>query len=76
MAYLAPESPWNCVRRGKFDQARQSLVRLRPYASEKEIDGMLALIRHTNMLEEAETKDATFFDAFRGTNLRRTEIVS
>jgi SP family general alpha glucoside:H+ symporter-like MFS transporter len=76
MAYLAPESPWNAVRRGKDELARQALVRLRPHANDKEVDGMLALIKHTTMLEDAETKGASFFDCFRGTNLRRTEIVS
>ncbi|KAJ9118915.1 hypothetical protein QFC24_005878 [Naganishia onofrii] len=28
-AFLAPESPWNAVRRGNYDQARKSLMRLR-----------------------------------------------
>lgn len=37
---------------------------------------MLALIQHTTELEKAETSGATYLDCFRGTNLRRTEIVS
>lgn len=77
LAYLAPESPWNAVRRGKMDVARDALRRLRSTnASEKEIDAALALIQHTNEMEVAETKGATYLDCFKGTNARRTEIVS
>lgn len=76
IAYLAPESPWNCVRRGKFEQARRSLMRLASDSSEKEreVNAQLAYIRYTTDMEKAETEGATFLDCFRGTNLRRTEI--
>ncbi|KAK1926007.1 general substrate transporter [Papiliotrema laurentii] len=75
IAYLAPESPWNAVRRGQVELARTSLRRIRSKeASEKEIDAVLALIQHTTELEKAETSGATYLDCFRGTNLRRTEI--
>ena len=76
--YIAPESPWNAVRRSKLDQARNSLERLRQNApdSEREVDATLAYIRYTTDLEKAETANASFLDCFRGTNLRRTEIVS
>jgi len=75
-AYLAPESPWNSVRRGNMDQARKSLMRLRQDTPDKErqVDATLAYIHYTNELEKAETADARFIDCFRGTNLRRTEI--
>ena len=75
IGYLAPESPWNAVRRGKIDLARESLTRLRRHASEKEIDGTLALMQHTTELEKQETDGASYLDCFRGTNRRRTEIV-
>jgi MFS transporter, SP family, general alpha glucoside:H+ symporter len=77
-AYLAPESPWNAVRRGKFDLARRSLERLRQETPEKEreVDASLAYIKYTTELERAETEGASFLECFRGTNLRRTEIVS
>ena len=76
--YLAPESPWNAVRRNKLDQARHSLNRLRQIKPDKEVqvDATLAYIRYTTELEKAETENASFLDCFRGTNLRRTEIVS
>ncbi|KAF4170046.1 hypothetical protein CNMCM6936_005191 [Aspergillus lentulus] len=75
-AYLAPESPWNAVRRGKVDQARKSLKRLRQDTPEKdrEIEATLAYIQHTTKLEQAETENASFLECFKGTNRRRTEI--
>ncbi|KAL4888352.1 general substrate transporter [Aspergillus ambiguus] len=75
-AYLAPESPWNAVRRGKIEQARGSLMRLRQDTPERqqEVEATLAYIRHTTELEKSETANASFLDCFKGTNLRRTEI--
>ncbi|EAW12296.1 putative MFS alpha-glucoside transporter [Aspergillus clavatus NRRL 1] len=75
-AYFAPESPWNAVRRGKVDQARKSLLRLRQDTPdrEREVDATLAYIRHTTQLEQSETANANFLECFKGTNLRRTEI--
>ncbi|KAJ6037374.1 hypothetical protein N7540_001653 [Penicillium herquei] len=75
-AFLAPESPWNAVRRGNTEVARNSLLRLREDTPEKEqeVDMTLAYIMYTTELEKADTENATFLDCFRGTNLRRTEI--
>lgn len=77
-AYLAPESPWNAVRRNNIEQARASLIRLRESSadSDREVEAALAYIRHTTALEQAETANASFIECFQGTNLRRTEIVS
>lgn len=36
----------------------------------------MALIDHTHELEALETKNASLFNCFKGTNLRRLEIVS
>jgi len=77
-AYYAPESPWNCVRRGKIDEAKRSLMRLTEDSPEKEeeVEATLAYIQYTTEMEAAETENASFFECFSGTNLRRTEIVS
>jgi SP family general alpha glucoside:H+ symporter-like MFS transporter len=77
-AYFAPESPWNAVRRGKFELAKKSLMRLRRDTPEKEreVEATLAYIKFTTELERAETESASFLECFKGTNLRRTEIVS
>jgi MFS transporter, SP family, general alpha glucoside:H+ symporter len=42
---------------------------------EQEVEAALAYIRHTTELEKADTESASFFECFKGTNLRRTEIV-
>lgn len=75
-AYFAPESPWNCVRRGKTEEARKSLFRLRQDTPERtqQVESSLALIEYTTELERHETENASFADCFRGTSLRRTEI--
>ena len=77
-AYYAPESPWNCVRRGKIEEATRSLMRLTEDSPEKEeeVEAALAYIQYTTEMEAAETENASIFECFRGTNLRRTEIVS
>lgn len=77
-AWFAPESPWNAVRRGKLEVAKTSLLRLSAESETKERDAeaTLAYIQHTTEIEKAETEGATFWDCFKGTNLRRTEIVS
>jgi MFS transporter, SP family, general alpha glucoside:H+ symporter len=75
-AYLAPESPWNSVRRNKFDEAKRSLMRLRQDTPDKEaeVESTLAYIRYITELEKSETANASFWECFRGINLRRTEI--
>ncbi|KAB5523173.1 putative MFS alpha-glucoside transporter [Coniochaeta sp. 2T2.1] len=75
-AYLAPESPWNAVRRDKINLARRSMSRLRQDSpdKEREVEAAVAYIRYTTALERAETESASLLECFRGTNLRRTEI--
>lgn len=75
-AYFAPESPWNAVRREKYDVAKQSLMRLRQDTPDKErdVDAALAYITYTTKLEKSETESASFLECFQGANLRRTEI--
>lgn len=77
LAYLAPESPWNAVRRQKIDLARKSLARLVGKSDDQahEVECSLAYIIYTNDQEQLETEGARLIDCFRGTNLRRTEIV-
>jgi MFS transporter, SP family, general alpha glucoside:H+ symporter len=77
-AWFAPESPWNSVRRGKLDEAKNSLMRLSDDADDKaeRVEMSLAYIRYITEMEKAESQGASFFELFKGTNLRRTEIVS
>lgn len=76
VAYFAPESPWNSIRRGKSEEARRSLLRLRQDTPERvqQVESTLAYISYTTEMERIETENASFADCFKGTNLRRTEI--
>lgn len=69
---FAPESPWHLVRKGKLDEAEKSLRRLQK--NDDEIQNTLATIIHTNQLEVQLTVGTSYWDCFRGTELRRTEI--
>ncbi|EOO00253.1 putative maltose permease mal61 protein [Phaeoacremonium minimum UCRPA7] len=75
--WFAPESPWWLVRRGKVEAAKKSLLRLTSLNRETEFDAeeTVAMMVHTTALEERTTHGATYWDCFKGHDLRRTEIV-
>lgn len=73
-ALLAPESPWFLVRKGKLEQAKRSLQRLSEPEHNVDYDSVIAMMVHTDKVEKEERAGVTYWDAFRGTNLRRTEI--
>lgn len=75
--YMAPESPWWLVRRERLDDAKKALLRLTTMDKETEFDAdeTIAMMVHTTALEQKITKGASYLDCFRGTDLRRTEIV-
>lgn len=76
IAYFAPESPWSSVRRGRIEEARRSLWRLRQTSttSEHQIEASLALIMHTTAMERQQVQGASYIDCFKGIDRRRTEI--
>jgi len=74
--YLAPESPWWEVRRGNREGARRALERLTTKGNpDYNVDEVLAMIEHTNKLEESLSEGTSYWDCFKGVNLRRTEVV-
>ncbi|KAJ3959818.1 hypothetical protein N0V92_003525 [Colletotrichum tropicale] len=77
VGFLAPESPWYLVRRGRLAEAEKSLRRLarKDHYTQETMAQSLELMKHTNEMEKIEAEGATYRDCFRGTNLRRTGIV-
>ncbi|OQE20693.1 hypothetical protein PENFLA_c016G10946 [Penicillium flavigenum] len=75
--FLAPESPWWLVRKNRDEDAKKALLRLTNPARNVDFnaDETIAMIRHTTDLEAKLSDGASYFDCFKGTNLRRTEIV-
>lgn len=70
---FAPDSPWWLVRRGRNEEARKSLRRL-TNAPDEEVDKTISMIVLTNELEKEISAGTKYWDCFKGTNLRRTEI--
>ena len=73
---FAPESPWWLVRTGKYEQARKVIGRLDRHADSQEVEDQLGLMIHTNALEKSLAAGTSYWQCFRGVDLRRTEIAS
>lgn len=75
--WLAPESPWWLLRRGRTNEAKKSLRRLTarngvvPFKPDETISMMI----HTNEMEKEVQAGTSYLDLFKGVNLRRAEIV-
>lgn len=70
--YFSPESPWWYVRKGRYEQAEKSIKRLsnEKYMNSQEVVAMM--IRSDQLESSIET--GTYWDCFKGVDLRRTEI--
>ncbi|KAM0562954.1 hypothetical protein ACHAPJ_001797 [Fusarium lateritium] len=73
-AYMAPESPWYLVRTNQLDEAKKSLERLSEPEHNINYESAVALMVHTNKVEIEERAGTSYWDCFRGSNIRRTEI--
>ncbi|KAH8700999.1 putative MFS alpha-glucoside transporter [Talaromyces proteolyticus] len=75
--FFAPESPWWLVRKGRAEDAKKSLLRLTSQNRETDFNAneTVAMMVHTAALEENITRGSNYWDCFKGTDLRRTEIV-
>jgi SP family general alpha glucoside:H+ symporter-like MFS transporter len=73
---FAPESPWWLVRKGRYEDAKATIRRgTRPgLYNQEEIDGYVEYMKHTDALDRMEKARGSFFDMFKGVNLRRTEV--
>lgn len=73
---FAPESPWWQVRKGRHDDARRTIRRLFSSPSDEEVENSLSLMKHTNAIEKTMAEGTSYWDCFRGVDLRRTEIAA
>jgi len=73
--YFAPESPWWCVRKGRFADAEKNLRRLTSkHDPTFNPSKTVAMMIHTNELEKEMTTGTGYLDCLKGVDLRRTEI--
>ena len=75
-AFMAPESPWWLVRKGRYDEARNSMIKLTTPSEDIRFDSdaAVAMIKHTNDLEAAMNEGVGYADCFKGVEGRRTLI--
>lgn len=71
---FAPESPYYLIRKGKLKEAEHSIRRLASASENVDPAKTVAQMIHTNEIEKATTAGYTYWDCFKGVNLRRTEI--
>ncbi|KAK9489818.1 hypothetical protein V1508DRAFT_426841 [Lipomyces doorenjongii] len=74
LMFFAPESPWHLVRQGKLEEAERNLRRLQSKHANIDPKLTLATIVHTNKLEQELSVGSSYWDCFKGFELRRTEI--
>ncbi|KAM0447602.1 hypothetical protein ACHAO4_008929 [Trichoderma viride] len=70
--WFAPESPWFYVRQDLLSNAEKTIIRLG--ADRDTAKQILAMMVHTNELEESIDKGTSYWDCFRGIDRYRTEI--
>ncbi|CZS95258.1 related to alpha-glucoside transport protein [Rhynchosporium agropyri] len=77
VGYMAPESPWYLIRKGRQAEAEQSLRRLarKGHYTDRTMAETLALMNHTNEMERIEAEHGSYKECFTGTNRRRTFII-
>ncbi|PWY81504.1 maltose permease [Aspergillus sclerotioniger CBS 115572] len=71
--FLAPESPWWLIRRGRKEEAIRSIQRLGTKDTE-EAHQTLAMMERTIEIEQEMGGAPTLLDLLKGTDLRRTII--
>ena len=75
LIWFCPESPWWLVRKGKVEEAVRSIRRLKSSSTAASAEETIALIQHTNQIEDELQSGTSYFDCFKGVDLRRTEVV-
>lgn len=75
---FAPESPWWLVRKERYEDAKKMVLRLASPEKNPDFnaDETIAMYKHTNEMEKAISQGTSYWDCFKGTDLRRTEIAA
>ncbi|KAM6529750.1 hypothetical protein FALCPG4_007878 [Fusarium falciforme] len=73
LVFLAPESPWWLIRRGRKQEALRSIERLGT-DSKEQAQKSLAMMERTVEIEAQTGGSPSLLDLFKGTDLRRTII--
>jgi len=75
LCWFAPESPYFLIRKDRIEEARVSIRRLGGNKTDEQINSTLAMMFHTNKMESDLHSGTSYWDCFKGTDIRRTEIV-
>lgn len=70
--FLAPESPWWLVRKGRLDQAAKSVVRL---GRKSRVNATESVAMMRRVIAQESEESPNLIELFKGTDLRRTAIV-
>lgn len=75
---FAPESPWWLVRKERYEDAKKMVLRLASPEKNPDFDAdeTIAMYKHTNEMEKAISQGTSYWDCFKGSDLRRTEIAA